>query len=574
METNQTDPTTDPAPEDVQGDSAPAGPPADGAVGSAPSTGGPGAATPAPDTGPGFYAWLRRLGLPRRAGWLGGVCAGIGARLGIDPIIVRGIVVVVAVLGAPLVLLYAVAWLLLPDSEGEIHLERLTRGIVDPAVVGIAVMGVLGFIPLVQGGWLGWQWWDEWPSFADPIFGFNLMVPLRILWTLLVVGGIVALVIWLARRSSQNPPAGSGGTRTASAADAARSGSAFAATGGAGRPATDADAAPGPLATDDALAGDGAAAASGVAAASDVAAASATGAASSGRTEEPPVPAVGADAAAIAEWREQHEAWRVAHGEWKSGQDEAAREAKARAASENRAKAQALAAEADAARAARRAARPRASAAFVFTVLGLGLVAGSIAALWALGDPGIAAFAVPVALAVATLALALGMIVAALRRRRSGALAFFTLTTLLAMLVGAGAASFAQQGQLIPPSTSIDVTESQRLVQPIGDAYVTVYPTAIRPAPTIELDQGIGDTWITVLPDAVLLLDASEADRIEVTVFSQDGAASSPQLEGLDRDALLIGGSNGVDAPRSGEQVDARLELAQRAGTVHVQIQE
>ncbi|GAA1825596.1 PspC domain-containing protein [Agromyces salentinus] len=573
METNQTDPTTDPAPEDVQGDSAPAGPPADGSVGSAPSSGAPGASTHAPgtgtgrggtadsatgtdtgaDTGEGFYAWLRRLGLPRRAGWLGGVCAGIGARLGIDPIIVRGIVVVVAVLGAPFVLLYAIAWLLLPDADGEIHLERLTRGIVDPAVVGIAVMGVLGFIPFVQGGWLGWQWWgDDWPYIADPLFGFDLMVPLRIIWTLLLVGGIVALVIWLARRASQNPPAGGGGARTASAADATRSGSASAPAGATGS-SPDADAAGGPLVNDTAA---------------TTAAAGAAGA------TEPPVPAMGADADAIAEWREQHEAWRVAHGEWKAGQDEAMRAAKAQAAAENRAKAQALAAEADAARATRRAARPRASAAYVFTLLGLGLVAGAIAALWALGDADVADFAVPVALAAATLVLALGMVVAALRRRRSGALAFFTLVSTLALLVGLGGASFGQQGRLIGPSTSIELTRSLEYVQPLGDAYVTAYATGSSRTPTVQLNQGFGDTWITVLPGSRLLLDASEADRIDIVVFGEDGSTTTPQLDGLDLDELLIGGPEGVSAPRSGEHVDAEFTITQRTGTVYVQIQE
>ena len=171
METNQTAPGAGPVPEDAQGDSASAGQQAEGAVGSA---------SAADATGPGFYAWLRRLGVPRRAGWLGGVCAGVGARLGIDPIIVRGIVVVVAVLGAPFVLVYAIAWLLLPDTDGQIQLERLTRGIVDPAIVGIAVMGVIGLIPLVQGGWLGWRWWPD-VTISDPIFGFNLTWPLRVL---------------------------------------------------------------------------------------------------------------------------------------------------------------------------------------------------------------------------------------------------------------------------------------------------------------------------------------------------------------------------------------------------------
>ena len=110
METNQTAPGAGPVPEDAQGDSASAGQQAEGAVGSA---------SAADATGTGFYAWLRRLGVPRRAGWLGGVCAGVGARLGIDPIIVRGIVVVVAVLGAPFVLLYAISRFFIEFYRGD-----------------------------------------------------------------------------------------------------------------------------------------------------------------------------------------------------------------------------------------------------------------------------------------------------------------------------------------------------------------------------------------------------------------------------------------------------------------------
>ncbi|ANJ25824.1 PspC domain-containing protein [Agromyces aureus] len=576
METNQTAPPTDPVPEGAQGDSAQAGPPVDGAVGSASSgvpgagtgsgageradaAGGPGSTTPPDATGPGFYAWLRRLGLPRRAGWLGGVCAGLGARLGIDPIIVRGIVVVVAVLGAPFVLLYAIAWLLLPDTDGRIHLEQLTRGIVDPAIVGIAVMGVLGFIPLVQGGWLGWQWWDEWPSLADPIFGFNLMVPLRIIWTLLVVGGIVALVIWLAKRASQstestqNPPAGED-RRSRSEASRDQPASTYAAP----VPPTD---------------GDTRSAGADAASAQVTDAASATSPAAA-PTTEPPVPAMGADADAIAEWRMQHEAWRVAHTEWKTGQDQAARAARAQAAAENREKARALAAQADAARASRRASRPRASAAFVFTMLGISLVGGAIVALWALGEPDVAAYAVPVALAAGTLVLSLGMVVAALRRRRSGALAFLTLTAVLAMLVGLGGASFSSQGRLIGPSTSIDLMSSQRLVQPIGDAYLNAVPLSGGTAPVVQLTQGVGDSWLLVEGGAIVLLDASEAGPIDITVFDDEGVVSSPQIGGLDRAALVVGGENGVGAIGADERIDARLDLTQRTGTLHIQIME
>src|SRR6185437_4808787 len=82
-----------------------------------------------------FFGWLRSLGITRRGGWVGGVCSGVAARLGIDPIIVRGIAVVVAVLGGPAFLLYAAAWLLLPDARGDIHLERLIKGHFDPPII-------------------------------------------------------------------------------------------------------------------------------------------------------------------------------------------------------------------------------------------------------------------------------------------------------------------------------------------------------------------------------------------------------------------------------------------------------
>ncbi|MEF3402579.1 PspC domain-containing protein [Agromyces sp. CCNWLW203] len=559
METNPTAPEADPVQDDVKGDSAASGPNAHGAAGSPPSSGEPGAAGPGdrPDaapgtsagTGAGLYAWLRNLGVPRRAGWLGGVCAGVAARLGIDPLIVRGIVVVVALLGAPFVLLYAIAWVLLPDAEGEIHFERLTRGIVDPAIVGIAVMGVIGFIPLVQGGWLGWRWWPEWPSLHDPIFGFDLGVPLRVLWVLILVGGVIALVVWLAQRASRNSPSG-GGARMASAATAAAPGS----------PSTVAFAAADAAAT----------------APAGTAPAAAPAAGSTVPTTEPPVPAEGADAAAIAEWRAQHEAWRVSHAEWKSGQDQAERAARAQAAAENKAKARELTAQADAARAARRASRPRASAAFVFTVLGLALIAGAIAAIWALASPSIAGFAIPIAIAVATLLLSIGMIVAALRRRRSGGLAFMTMLSAIAMTVAVFVASLTPQGTLVPPGYSVSLDRSQRLVQPFGDAFIHSNQWWRDVAPVVELQQGTGNTWITVEPDTELVLDASEAGEIEIVVWSPDYSSSSvPQIGGLDRGALLLGGEGGVREYRAGDEpVDAKIVLEQGSGMVHIEIRE
>ncbi|MEP6480047.1 MAG: PspC domain-containing protein, partial [Rhodoglobus sp.] len=61
-----------------------------------------------------FFEWMRSIGIRREPGWIGGVGSGIATRLGIDPLIVRGIIVVAAILGGPAFLLYAAAWLLLP----------------------------------------------------------------------------------------------------------------------------------------------------------------------------------------------------------------------------------------------------------------------------------------------------------------------------------------------------------------------------------------------------------------------------------------------------------------------------
>ncbi|MDH6181970.1 phage shock protein PspC (stress-responsive transcriptional regulator) [Microbacteriaceae bacterium SG_E_30_P1] len=153
--------------------------------------------TRAATAGDRFFSWLRSLDVRREPGWIGGVCAGIAVRLGIDPIIVRGIAVVIAVLGGPAILLYAAAWLLLPDAKDKIHLEQLFRGVVEPAIAGIAAFFVLAMLPVTQGFWfLGAGFWGE-PRWGDAVG--------RTLWTLVLLGLLVWLIVWLARRSTGAP---------------------------------------------------------------------------------------------------------------------------------------------------------------------------------------------------------------------------------------------------------------------------------------------------------------------------------------------------------------------------------
>ncbi|KAM9866104.1 hypothetical protein ACIFOC_01017 [Leucobacter aridicollis] len=117
--------------------------------------------------GAGFFAWIRGLGIGRGGDrWFAGVAGGIAMRAGIDPIIVRGIFIVLAVLGGPGIVLYLAGWLLLPDQGGKIHLEEVFRGragtaaVVATVAVGVFVVlpvffRVLGFTTI--GGWNLWN---------------------------------------------------------------------------------------------------------------------------------------------------------------------------------------------------------------------------------------------------------------------------------------------------------------------------------------------------------------------------------------------------------------------------------
>ncbi|KUF06251.1 PspC domain-containing protein [Leucobacter sp. G161] len=128
------------------------------------------APTGAPQNAPfgaGFFTWIRGLGIGRGGDrWFAGVAGGIAMRAGIDPIIVRGIFVVLAVLGGPGIVLYLAGWLLLPDQGGRIHLEEVFRGRAGTAaVVATVAVGVFVVLPVffrvlgitAFGGWSLWN---------------------------------------------------------------------------------------------------------------------------------------------------------------------------------------------------------------------------------------------------------------------------------------------------------------------------------------------------------------------------------------------------------------------------------
>lgn len=109
-----------------------------------------------------FFDSIRRMGV-RRADdrWLGGVASGLAERLGVDPLIVRGVLVITVFLSGAGIVLYGLAWAFLPEArDGRIHVEQAFRGDVDVALIGAGGFVVLG---LARGdGWwlnavgLGW----------------------------------------------------------------------------------------------------------------------------------------------------------------------------------------------------------------------------------------------------------------------------------------------------------------------------------------------------------------------------------------------------------------------------------
>ena len=112
----------------------------------------PGSApTPALDR---FFATLRRSPVQRSSdGVVAGVAAGVADRLGVSRAVIRVGVVALALLG-PGVLLYLLAWLLVPDAQGRIRLERAIRGGQGSSIV-LLIVTVLSFFSTLFGA--AWQ---------------------------------------------------------------------------------------------------------------------------------------------------------------------------------------------------------------------------------------------------------------------------------------------------------------------------------------------------------------------------------------------------------------------------------
>lgn len=105
--------------------------------------------TPNPAPAPALdrlFTTLRRSPVTRSQDRVvAGVCAGIAERLGVSTTIVRVATVVLALMG-PAFVLYLVAWLFLPDSQGRIRFERAVRAGETSSIV-LLVLTVIAVLP-------------------------------------------------------------------------------------------------------------------------------------------------------------------------------------------------------------------------------------------------------------------------------------------------------------------------------------------------------------------------------------------------------------------------------------------
>ncbi|NYJ20682.1 PspC domain-containing protein [Glaciibacter psychrotolerans] len=165
-----------------------------------------------------FFDWIRSTGIDRgHDRWFAGVCGGIAHRTGLDPLIIRGIALVLAVLGGPALFAYALGWALLPNASGRIHVEQAFRGVFEPAMIAIGALILFTVFPFARG-----LWWQGAPlAWGMPDW---LAVTFTIGWSIAVTVFIVWVVIFLLRRIPASDSAFRGASAGAPAAGSASTG--------------------------------------------------------------------------------------------------------------------------------------------------------------------------------------------------------------------------------------------------------------------------------------------------------------------------------------------------------------
>lgn len=104
----------------------------------------------------GFFGWVRGLGVQRNTDdkWVAGVCSGLASRLGVDPVLVRGAMLMLIIFGGFGLTVYLVAWALLPDRNDHIVAEGGIRHGEGWGIALLVVIAVVVFSDLADRWWV------------------------------------------------------------------------------------------------------------------------------------------------------------------------------------------------------------------------------------------------------------------------------------------------------------------------------------------------------------------------------------------------------------------------------------
>lgn len=120
-----------------------------------------------------IFESLRNSGFRRHESqWLGGVAAGLAAKLKIDSVLVRGIIVALTLLGGVGMIAYGIAWAFIADEKGQIHVEQALKKNWTSGMTGALIIFVLGVGPA--------PW------------AFSSLAP--IIWPLLIIAAVLFIV--------------------------------------------------------------------------------------------------------------------------------------------------------------------------------------------------------------------------------------------------------------------------------------------------------------------------------------------------------------------------------------------
>ena len=153
---------------------------------------------PQPSRTDGLFDAMRRLGIVRSQNrWIGGVAGGFAQRFGIDPLLVRALFGISVLFGGLGLIVYGLAWALLPEQlDGRIHLRETLRGRFDGALLGAIAIFIIG---LSQGsGWFNWNG-----------HGFGWLN--GILWFAATIALIALVIAATNSRGDRRPPTTPGG---------------------------------------------------------------------------------------------------------------------------------------------------------------------------------------------------------------------------------------------------------------------------------------------------------------------------------------------------------------------------